>query len=131
MHKKLVSLLALWSVAVLFFPEVGEAAGPRKTGDKLKQSTQSTCVDVFPDGKPQFAIEDKHFPTRLHAFIWRNWESVSLERMAKTVKTSQRNIRRMGLSMGLPKEVGPVAEFKTRGYVTIIRDSSRIIVGRD
>jgi len=127
----MVSSLALLSVVMLLFPLVGRAAGLEKTGEDKKQGDRITCVDVFPDGKPQFDIQDKHFPTRLHAFVWRNWESVSLERMAKTVKTSQRNIRRMGLSMGLPKEVGPVAEFKTRGYVTIIRDSSRIIVGRD
>jgi len=117
----MVSSLALLSVVMLLFPLVGRAAGLEKTGEDKKQGDRITCVDVFPDGKPQFDIQDKHFPTRLHAFVWRNWESVSLERMAKTVKTSQRNIRRMGLSMGLPKEVGPVAEFKTRGYVTIIR----------
>src|SRR5512139_1033354 len=77
------------------------AGMPNQTKQK-----QITCVDVFPGGKPQLAIEDKHFPTRLHAFVWRNWESVSLERMAKTVDTKPQNIREIGLSMGLPEKIG-------------------------
>ena len=92
-----------------------------------KQPNRITCIDVFPDGKPRRAIEDKHFPTRLHAFVWRNWESVSLERMAQTVGTTPRKIRQVGLSMGLPEKVGPIAEFKTRGYVTIIRHNWHLL----
>jgi hypothetical protein len=114
-------------VAVLFFPEVGGAAGANKTGEDLKQRDRITCVDVFPEGKPQLAIEDKHFPTRLHAFVWRNWESVSLERMAKTVGTTPRNIREIGLSMGLPQRVGSVDEFRTRGYISIIRHNWHLL----
>ena len=127
MHQKLASSLVLWSVAVLFFLGGSGVASPKKTVMTLKQPDRITCVDVFPDGKPQLAIEDKHFPTRLHAFVWRNWESVSLERMAKTVGTTPRNIRQIGLSMGLPEKVGPVDEFRTRGYVTIIRHNWHLL----
>jgi hypothetical protein len=80
-----------------------------------------TTVDVFPTGKPQAAIEDKHFPSRLHAFVWRNWELVSAERMARVVGTTAHNILEIGLSMGLPANARLVGEFDTRGYVTIIR----------
>jgi hypothetical protein len=111
----------------VLFLEVRGVASPRKTGEDIKQPDRITCVDVFPEGKPQPAIEDKHFPTRLHAFVWRNWESVSLDRMAKTAKTTPRNIRQIGLSMGLPERVGPVAEFKTRGYVTVIRHNWHLL----
>jgi hypothetical protein len=100
---------------------------PAQAGAEAKKPQRITCVDVFPGGKPQLAIEDKHFPTKLHAFVWRNWESVSLERMAKTIGTSPRNIRQIGLSMGLPERVGPVAEFKTRGYVSIIRHNWHLL----
>jgi hypothetical protein len=98
------------------------AGVPNQTEQK-----QITCVDVFPGGKPQLAIEDKHFPTRLHAFVWRNWESVSLERIAKTVESTPQNIREIGLSMGLLEKVGPIAEFKTRGYVSIIRHNWHLL----
>lgn len=127
MHQKLASSLALWSAAFLLLPEAGGAAGEKKQAEDLKLSDRITCVDVFPDDKPQLAIPDKHFPTRLHAFVWRNWESVTLERMARTVGTTPRNIRRLGLSMGLPEQPARVAEFKTRGYVTIIRHNWHLL----
>ncbi len=127
MHNKLAACLVLWSVAILPGLEVRGMGSPKQAGEQAKQPDRITCVDVFPEGKPQLAIEDKHFPTRLHAFVWRNWESVSLERMAKTVETTPRNIRQMGLSMGLPEKVGPVAEFKTRGYVSIIRHNWHLL----
>ena len=127
MHTKLASLFLLCSVTVLFFPEDRGAASTKQTGHDIKPHDRITCVDVFPEGKPQLAIEDKHFPTRLHAFVWRNWESVSLERMAKTVGTTPRNIRQIGLSMGLPEKVGPIGDFKNRGYVTIIRHNWHLL----
>jgi len=52
------------------------------------------------DGPPAVAIS--HFPDRLHAFVWRNWEMVSLERMAEVLDTTPDKVREIGLSMGLP-----------------------------
>ncbi len=109
-------------LALILFTSHLAAGAPNQTKQR-----QITCVDVFPGGKPQLALEDKHFPTRLHAFVWRNWESVSLERMAKTVGTTPRNIREIGLSLGLPEEVAPITEFKTRGYVSIIRHNWHLL----
>ena len=62
-----------------------------------------------------------HFPSRLHAFVWRNWESVSVDRMAKVLDTLPENIARIGLSMGLaPQE--PISEdYIQRGYLSLIR----------
>ena len=86
-----------------------------------------TNVDVFPLGQSQPAIIDKHFPTRLHEFVWRNWETVSAERMAKTVGTTAEKIREIGLSMGLPGKIRNVEEFQPRGYVTIIRHNWHLL----
>lgn len=120
-------LFVFWSMAVLCFLGGSGMSNPKKMGTEVKSQEKVTCVDFFPGGKPAAAIEDKHFPTRLHEFVWRNWESVSLERMAKTVDTTPENIRQTGLSMGLPEKVGPVDEFKTRGYVTIIRHNWHLL----
>ncbi|MEI2727215.1 MAG: hypothetical protein V9H26_28070 [Verrucomicrobiota bacterium] len=127
MQSKLAVSLVVRSLAVLLFFDGKVLADTKKPDAAPKQPDHITCVDVFPDGKPQLAIEDKHFPSRLHAFVWRNWESVTLERMAKTVGTTPRNIRQLGLSMGLPEQVGRVAEFKDRGYVTIIRHNWHLL----
>jgi len=61
------------------------------------------------------------FPSRMHAFVWRNWESVPAERMAKVLNTSPGNIRKTGLSMGLPPQKVPGDLFEKRGYISLIR----------
>ncbi len=118
---------AVWPAAVfLFCVNIGVAA-ENMAGVPPNAPERITCVDVFPDGNPKPAVVDPHFPSRLHAFVWRNWESVSAERMAMTVGTTPRKIREIGLSMGLPKEVGPITEFNSRGYVTIIRHNWHLL----
>ncbi|MEN8230350.1 MAG: hypothetical protein ABFS38_19465 [Bacteroidota bacterium] len=63
----------------------------------------------------------EYFPSRMHAFIWRNWESVSLDRMAKVLDTTTENVRKTGRSMGLPPYVEPGPVFEQRGYISLIR----------
>jgi hypothetical protein len=46
-------------------------------------------ADVLPEGSALPAIRLKHFPDRLHAFVWRNWELASLDRMAKVLETKE------------------------------------------
>lgn len=62
-----------------------------------------------------------HFPSRMHAFIWCNWESVSLDRMAKVLETSPEEVHNAGRSMGLPPHLEPGPEYVQRGYISLIR----------
>jgi hypothetical protein len=78
-------------------------------------------ADVLPTGNAPAAIQLRHFADRLHAFVWRNWELVSLERMAKVLETTPENVRRIGRSMGLPPHTAPPEEYQQRGYISIIR----------
>jgi hypothetical protein len=78
-------------------------------------------TSVLPTGSSPAPIEFQHFPDRLHAFIWRNWEMVSLERMAEVLGTTAEKVRQMGESMGLPAHRTPPAEYQQRGYITLIR----------
>ena len=78
-------------------------------------------ADTLPTGSAPAAIEFEHFPSRLHAFVWRNWELVSLERMAEVLQTSPANVSAIGRSMGLPAHVRPSAQYQQRGYISIIR----------
>ena len=75
----------------------------------------------LPVGANPPALESPHFPNRLHAFIWRNWQLVELQRMAQLVGTSVENIEQIALSMGLPKAVPTSATMRERGYITLIR----------
>jgi len=78
-------------------------------------------LSVLPAGSSPAPIEFKHFPDRLYTFVWRNWEMVSLERMAEVLGTTPEKVRRVGESMGLPPHRTPPAEYQQRGYITIIR----------
>jgi len=80
-----------------------------------------SATDILPAGNARPALELKHFPDRLHAFVWRNWEMVSLERMAQVLGTRPEKVRQTGESMGLPPHSRPPAEYQQRGYISIIR----------
>ncbi len=66
------------------------------------------------------ALKLPHFPTRMQAFIFRNWDMVSKEKIAEVLKTSVENVvleaERMGL---LPQR--DTAIWKNKGYITVIR----------
>ncbi|MGE5296480.1 MAG: hypothetical protein ACM3VT_16795, partial [Solirubrobacterales bacterium] len=81
----------------------------------------SATAESLPPTDPRPPVAFAHFPDRLHAFVWRNWEMVSLERMARVLDTTPQKVREVGLSMGLPVHRTPPAECQQRGYITIIR----------
>jgi len=62
-----------------------------------------------------------HFPSPVHAFVWRNWQLVPSERMAEVIGAETNDIARMGAAMGLgaPPEIDP--EIRKRAYISIIR----------
>jgi hypothetical protein len=63
----------------------------------------------------------RHFPDRLHEFVWRNWNAVEPAKLAKILGTSADNVNAVAESMGLPPAATIPPEMKTRGYVTLIR----------
>jgi hypothetical protein len=75
----------------------------------------------LPQGASKPALDLSYFPSRLHAFVWRNWESVPVERMAEVLKTSPDNVREIGKSLGLPPQEKISEDFLTRGYISLIR----------
>ena len=62
-----------------------------------------------------------HFPTRLHAFVWRNWPLVTPERMAQVVGAKQADIVRMGRAMGLGNPPRITRDQQARSYLTVIK----------
>src|SRR5689334_20614316 len=68
----------------------------------------------LPVGPNPPALEFPHFPSRLHAFVWRNWNLVDTARLAKVLETTPDNVRALAESMGLPAEQPVPALYRDR-----------------
>jgi len=77
--------------------------------------------DVLPVGKNPLPVASPHFPTRLHAFVWRNWLLVDAELLAKVLETAPAKVEAIATSMGLPVSSGQRSQMRERGYITLIR----------
>ncbi|MDP6060752.1 MAG: hypothetical protein QGH33_17735, partial [Pirellulaceae bacterium] len=76
---------------------------------------------ILPKGSAPEPISIPHFPDRLHAFVWRNWQAVALQRLATVLGTSVQNVAALGASMGLPTPQPFAHQDIARGYITILR----------
>ncbi|MBX2925072.1 MAG: hypothetical protein KF746_22920 [Chitinophagaceae bacterium] len=83
---------------------------------KIFCQTDSLPVGAYPD-----AIPVTHFPDRLHAFVWRNWNLVSPAAMSRTIGCKESDISGIAASMGLPPYIAVDESFKNRIYITVIR----------
>ncbi|RYD34430.1 MAG: hypothetical protein EOP86_10995 [Verrucomicrobiaceae bacterium] len=80
----------------------------------------SRGLSPLPEGSAPEPVKFPHFPDRLHAFVWRNWALLPVERMALTVGAAPEDILALGKSMGLP-DSAPSKDALRRGALTIIR----------
>lgn len=84
------------------------------------------AIDLFaqeplPVGSNPPAIELHHFPNRVYALVWRNWNLVEPYRIAQTIGCTVRDVNAIAASMGLP-DANPVSpHFKKQIYITILR----------
>lgn len=62
-----------------------------------------------------------HFPSTMHAFVFRNWTLVPIERLATVLETSKANVVRVGKSMGLATPPRVSSDQLARSYITIIK----------
>lgn len=78
------------------------------------------AAEILPEGGAPEPVPFPHFPDRLHAFVWRNWPLLPVERMAQAIGAKAEDIAALGKSMGLPDTVPP-PDIPRRGALTIIR----------
>ena len=78
-------------------------------------------VSDLPAGSAPEPVSLPHFPDRLHAFVWRNWPLVPVERMAKVVRARPAQIARLGRAMGLSGPPRIPGGQQSRSYLTIIK----------
>ena len=87
-------------------------------GPAMLAAAAETMLPAGPAPKP---VAIPHFPDRMHAFVFRNWSLVGPLRLAKVLGTSPENVIVIAESMGLPAWPPVPGEFKTRGYITLVR----------
>ena len=75
----------------------------------------------LPVGSNPPAIVSLHFPSRMHAFVWRNWQLVELDRLARVLETRPENVSNIARSMGLPPSGTVTPKMREQGYITIVR----------
>lgn len=80
--------------------------------------------------KPIPALAEEHFPSRLHQFVWRNWELANLDRMAAVVAGTPARIREIAASMGLPPKRQLSEDQLKRIYITVIRQNWHLLPER-
>jgi hypothetical protein len=86
------------------------------------------AVVLFPAALPGAPpVGADHFPDRVHAFIWRNWPVVEARKLAAVLGTSRENIEEVARSMGLPPQGPILPEWKTRGYITVLRRNWHLV----
>ncbi len=79
-----------------------------------------TAADL-PRGSAPKPVPFPHFPDRLHAFVWRNWQLVPARRMGEVVGAGASDIVRLGRSMGLAGPPNITLEQQRRAALTIIK----------
>ena len=82
---------------------------------------------VLPVGSAPAPLTFTHFPDRLHAFIWRNWNLVPSDRLAEVVGTTPANITAIAEGMGLGAEDVLSAAKRQRIYLSIIRRNWQLL----
>ena len=95
----------------------------------LFSSLQFSYGDDLPGEKGTTpAIECSWFTSRQHAFVFRNWTLVPLERLAKVLGTSEENVTTLAGSMGLPAQGNIESQWNSsKGYITVIRSNWNLL----
>lgn len=75
----------------------------------------------LPTGNAPRALAFTHFPSRVHAFVWRNWQLVPASRMARVIDAQEKDILALGRSMGLGRPPRITADQQRRSYISVIK----------
>lgn len=76
----------------------------------------------LPEIREGVCLNFEWFPTKAQCFIYRNWGLVTVEKMAEVLETDSDTVLHMAEEMGLDLSVEVMPEWRTRGYITLIRN---------
>ena len=71
--------------------------------------------------------EYNNFPTLFQNFIFRNWESVTTEKMAQILGTDKSTIEALASEMGLRVPAKYNKNYKDRGFLTVVRNNWHLL----
>jgi len=77
--------------------------------------------EKLPVGSHPPALEFEHFPSALHAVVWRNWNLVPAARLAEALGGTAEEVEKIARSMGLPRPRSVPASWDESLYITILR----------
>ena len=80
----------------------------------------------LPPVRHEFHMLLAHFPSRLHAAVFRLWECVPAARIAYALELAEDVIMQAAADMGLPAQK-VCSDWQTRGYITIIRNAWHVL----
>jgi hypothetical protein len=83
--------------------------------------TALLTVSDLPKGNAPAALPLEHFPSPVHAFVWRNWQLVPVRRLAEVLSVDPGKIRRVALAMGLPEQPQISRDQLRRSSLSIIK----------
>jgi len=63
------------------------------------QTTPESELAILPKGGSPEPLPLAHFPDRVHAFVWRNWPLIPIDRLASVLKTSRVNVAAIARKM--------------------------------
>lgn len=90
-------------------------------GTRNSESSAHLTAGDLPMGSAPNPVPLPHFPSRLHAFVWRNWHLVRAERLAAVVGATPGQIRSLAEAMGLGPQPRITSDRLKRSALTIIR----------
>lgn len=76
---------------------------------------------LLPSGAAPEPLALRHFPSRLHALVWRNWPLVPAERLAEIIGATTAQVRSVAEALGLSRQPRITRERLERSSLTIIR----------
>ncbi len=77
--------------------------------------------DMLPRGSHPPALTFDHFPSRLFAFVWRNWNLIGIEKMASLLACEPWQVRDMAQAMGLEETSPLFPDYPKQLYITLLR----------
>jgi hypothetical protein len=126
-RRHFLRISAAGAAALVFLPEDGLARAGGRLRQPRNRPPSETSIASLPVGPAPAPVPLPHFPSRLHAFVWRNWQLVPAPRLAKVVGATTGDILRLGKALGLPDPPRISTDQWRRSALTIIRRNWHIL----
>lgn len=79
-----------------------------------------TSIASLPVGSAPAPVPIPHFPSVLHAVVWRNWDVIAVENLARVLEATPTQITDLARAMGLPPQRSITDQEVRRNYMTVL-----------